>query len=88
MTRKRPKEAAAVFAAEGAFDLDATRAALARFASPVLLLAGEVDLASPPPAVAEFAELFPHAELVNQPGAEHFPWLDDADRSWRPPRPS
>ncbi|WP_431042107.1 alpha/beta fold hydrolase [Streptomyces sp. P1-3] len=72
--------AAAVFGAEGAFDPDATRAALARFGSPVLLLAGEVDLNSPPPAMAEFAGLFPNAEFVVQSGAGHFPWLDDPDR--------
>lgn len=77
---QRNKEAAGVFGADGAFDPDATRAALARFASPVLLLAGEVDLNSPPRAMAELAQLFPHAELVVQLGAGHFPWLDDADR--------
>lgn len=73
-------EAAAAFGGEGAFDPEATRAALARLGSPVLLLAGEVDLNSPPGATAELAEVFPHAELVVQPGAGHFPWLDDADR--------
>ncbi|MEU6017676.1 alpha/beta hydrolase [Streptomyces sp. NPDC047515] len=72
-------EAAAVFGAEGAFDPDATRAALARFAAPVLLLAGEVDLGAPPRVMAEFAGLFPDAEFVVQPGAGHFPWLDDPD---------
>lgn len=77
---QRNEEAAAAFGADGAFDPPATRAALARFASPVLLLAGEVDLNSPPPAMAAFAELFPHADLVVQPGAGHFPWLDDPDR--------
>ncbi|WP_405813566.1 alpha/beta hydrolase [Streptomyces sp. NBC_01390] len=77
---QRHAEAAAVFAAEGAFDPAATRAALASLASPVLVLAGEVDLNSPPPAMAELSELFPHAELVVQPGAGHFPWLDDANR--------
>jgi pimeloyl-ACP methyl ester carboxylesterase len=46
----------------------------------VLLLAGEVDLVVPPRAIAEFAGLFPNAKLVIQPGAGHFPWLDDADR--------
>lgn len=76
----RNDEAAAIFAAEGAFDPDATRAALARFTAPVLVLAGEVDLNSPPPAMVELAELFPRAELAVQPGAGHFPWLDDADR--------
>ncbi|MFF3372434.1 alpha/beta fold hydrolase [Streptomyces sp. NPDC002680] len=76
--RQRNDEAAAVFASEGAFDPAATRAALARLASPVLVLAGEVDLNSPPPAMTEIPDLFPHAELVVQPGAGHFPWLDDA----------
>ncbi|MFD9560691.1 alpha/beta fold hydrolase [Streptomyces sp. NPDC059994] len=73
-------EAAAAFGGEGAFDPEATRAALARLASHVLLLAGEVDLNSPPRAMAELVEVFPHAELVVQPGAGHFPWLDDAER--------
>ncbi|MGW4819116.1 alpha/beta fold hydrolase [Streptomyces sp. NPDC004227] len=73
-------EAAAAYAADGAFDPDATRAALARFTAPVLVLAGEVDLNSPPAAMAEYAGLFPHAELVVQPGAGHYPWLDDAGR--------
>ncbi|MHA6765236.1 alpha/beta fold hydrolase [Streptacidiphilus sp. PAMC 29251] len=77
---QRDSEATTVFSAEGAFDPAATRAALAQFAPPVLLLAGEVDLAAPPRTVAEFAGLFPNAELVIQPGAGHYPWLDDADR--------
>jgi proline iminopeptidase len=76
----RNDEAAAAFGAEGAFDPDATRAALTAFDAPVLLLAGEVDLNSIPSVVAEFAELFPNAEFVVQPEAGHFPWLDDADR--------
>jgi pimeloyl-ACP methyl ester carboxylesterase len=76
----RNSEAAAAFGAEGAFDPDATRAALAAFNAPVLLLAGEVDLNTIPRVVAEFAELFPDAELVVQPEAGHYPWLDDADR--------
>lgn len=75
----RNDEAAAAFGAEGAYDPDATRAALSAFSAPVLLLAGEVDLNSIPSAVAAFAELFPKAEFVVQPAAGHFPWLDDAD---------
>jgi proline iminopeptidase len=71
---------AAAFGAEGAYDPRATRAALAAFNAPVLLLAGEVDLNTMPSVVAEFAQLFPNAECVVQPGAGHFPWLDDADR--------
>ncbi|MEV6774675.1 alpha/beta fold hydrolase [Streptomyces syringium] len=73
-------EAVAVFAAEGAFDPEATRAALAACEVPVLLLAGEFDLNSPPRSVAEFAGLFSDATLAVQPGAGHYPWLDDADR--------
>lgn len=76
---RRNLAAAAAFGAEGAFDPDATRAALAVFGAPVLVLGGEVDLNSIPSVVAEFAGLFPKAELVVQPGAGHFPWLDDAD---------
>ncbi|MFH9090187.1 alpha/beta fold hydrolase [Streptomyces sp. NPDC017673] len=73
-------EIVAAFSAEGAFAPAATRAALARFPRPVLLLAGEVDPGAPPGTTAEFADLFPDAELVVQPGAGHYPWLDDADR--------
>ncbi|MFD1546660.1 alpha/beta fold hydrolase [Nonomuraea guangzhouensis] len=79
-TGHRNDEAAAAFGAEGAYDPDATRAALAAFGAPVLLLAGEVDLNSIPSAVAAFAELFPNAEFVVQPAAGHFPWTDDAER--------
>ncbi|MDF2708821.1 MAG: alpha/beta hydrolase, partial [Nonomuraea muscovyensis] len=35
------------------------------------------DPNSVPVVMAEFAALFPNAELVVQPGAGHFPWLDD-----------
>ncbi|MDX3533450.1 alpha/beta hydrolase [Streptomyces sp. MB09-01] len=73
-------EAVALFAAEGAFDPENTRAALAALEAPVLLLVGEFDLNSPPRTVTRFAELFPDATLAVQPGAGHYPWLDDADR--------
>ncbi|MEU9192889.1 alpha/beta fold hydrolase [Streptomyces hundungensis] len=77
--RQKNHEAAAVFGAEGAFDPEATRAALAAFEAPVLLLAGEVDMAAPPRTLAAFAQLFPNAELAVQQGAGHYPWLDDPD---------
>ncbi|MFI6785831.1 alpha/beta fold hydrolase [Nonomuraea sp. NPDC050383] len=77
---RRNDEAAAAFGAEGVFDPDATRAALAAFGAPVLVLAGEVDLNSIPGVVAEFAGLWPKAEFTVQPGAGHFPWLDDPGR--------
>ncbi|MCX5330140.1 alpha/beta fold hydrolase [Streptomyces sp. NBC_00140] len=77
---QRNDEAAAVYGSEGAFDPEATRAALAGFAGRVLVLAGEVDVAGPRRAMAEYAGLFPEAESVVQEGAAHFPWQDDARR--------
>ena len=77
---QRNREAARIFGGEGAFDPPATRTALAAHFGPVLLLAGEVDLGAPPGLVAQLGELVPDAELVVQPGAGHYPWLDDADR--------
>jgi pimeloyl-ACP methyl ester carboxylesterase len=43
----------------------------------VPLLAGEYDVGLPPRNAAEYAGLVEHAELAVQPGAGHFPWLDD-----------
>ncbi|MFF3450165.1 alpha/beta fold hydrolase [Streptomyces sp. NPDC002667] len=77
--KHRNHEAAARFGESGAFTPDTTRAAMGRLESPVLVLAGELDLNSPPPAMAEVAALFPHAELVVRAGAGHFPWLDDPE---------
>ncbi|MEV6106694.1 alpha/beta hydrolase [Streptomyces sp. NPDC051940] len=76
---ERNDEGAAVYGSAGAFDPPATRTALAALTAPALLLAGEVDVNSPPPTVAEHAALLPGARLVVQPGAGHFPWLDDAE---------
>jgi pimeloyl-ACP methyl ester carboxylesterase len=76
----RNEDVAAACNAAGAFDPQATRAALAAFGAPVLLLGGETDLNTPPQAVVEYAALFPDAEVVIQPGAGHYPWLDDAAR--------
>lgn len=72
------QEAARIFASEDAFDPETTRAGLVDCEAPVLLVAGEFDLNSPPRSTAELAGLFPDATLVVQPGAGHFPWLDDA----------
>ena len=72
-------DAARAFGAPGAFDPGSTRAALAEFGSPVLVLVGELDLNTPPSLAAEFAALFPEAEFVVQPGAGHMPWLDDPE---------
>jgi pimeloyl-ACP methyl ester carboxylesterase len=53
------------------------QAALAELRLPVLLVAGEYDVALPLARAAEYAPLFPRGRLVVQPGAGHFPWQDD-----------
>lgn len=75
--RDRNDEAAAAYGAAGAYTPEATRTALGRLPAPALVLAGEVDLNSPPPAMAEYAGLFAHARYVVQPAAGHHPWVDD-----------
>lgn len=77
MEKHRNWEAAAAFAAEGAFTPEATRAALAKFDAPILLLAGEFDTGAPPHVVAGYAGLFPNATFVTQEAAGHFPWVDN-----------
>lgn len=75
-----PPDAEAIYFADGAFDADATRAALAKVDADVLVLVGGLDAS---PTISEgqaLAELFSNAELVVQPGAGHFPWLDDPAR--------
>lgn len=76
----RNAEAVGAFLADGAFDPSATRAALATVDAPVLVLAGEVDLNTPPSVAAEVAAVFAAADLVVQPGAGHSPWRDDPAR--------
>ncbi|ANP52843.1 pimeloyl-ACP methyl ester carboxylesterase [Streptomyces griseochromogenes] len=65
--------------AEGAFTPDATRAALASLTAPVLMCAGGVDGNPHPDLVRRAAEAFPRAEVAVQPGAGHYPWLDDPE---------
>ena len=74
---ERNNAAAAAYYSDGAIDTEAVRAALADLTAPVLLVAGEYDVGLPPARAAEYAGLFPNAELVVQPAAGHFPWLDD-----------
>jgi pimeloyl-ACP methyl ester carboxylesterase len=72
-------DAAAVYYSAGALDPEATTATLARLRSPVLVVAGEYDVALPPKCAAEYAGLFGQAELAVQPGGGHYPWLDDPE---------
>lgn len=69
--------AAEGYYAPGAFDPPATVAALRELASPVLVLAGELDGVTTPDRAAELAALFPESEFAVQRGGGHFPWLDD-----------
>jgi proline iminopeptidase len=74
------EDVAEAFGADGAFDPAATRAGLAGLGSPVLVIGGGLDLQRPPAVTTEYAALFPSGRLVVQPGAGHFPWLDDPGR--------
>lgn len=76
---ERARPVIAEYAAEGAFDPAATRDALGRLTAPVLVYAAEFD-AGPTPETAEAgARLLPKSTLTVQPGAAHFPWMDDPD---------
>ncbi|MFI6358369.1 alpha/beta fold hydrolase [Streptomyces sp. NPDC050743] len=73
------EEAADRYFGEGAFSPDATRTALAELTAPVLLHAGELDGGPRPDLVRRAVEAFPNAEVAVQPGAGHYPWLDDPE---------
>ncbi|MER6097799.1 alpha/beta hydrolase [Streptomyces sp. NPDC001728] len=77
--RRRNAEGAAVHSSEGAFEPAATRAVLATFDRPVLVVAGEGDANTPVPTATAYAELFPKGEPAVVAGAGHFPWHDDAE---------
>jgi pimeloyl-ACP methyl ester carboxylesterase len=76
---EKNKDAAAVYYSAGAPDPRATRSALARLRAPVLLVTGEYDVGLPPKRAAEYAGLFPQAEIAVQPGSGHYPWRDDPE---------
>jgi proline iminopeptidase len=67
--------------AEDVFDPAATRAAIAQLDIPVLILAGELDFSPSPVHAMQFGEYFEAGwvQLAVQPGAGHYPWLDDAE---------
>lgn len=71
--------AAEEFYAEGVLDPAATRAVIKNLDVPVLLVAGEFDVALPLNRAQEYADLFLRAKLVVQRGAGHFPWLEDPE---------
>jgi proline iminopeptidase len=65
------------FFAGATIDPPATRAALAKLTAPVLLYAGDLDPMVTPAMVRAAAPLFSDATVAVQPGAAHFPWVDD-----------
>ncbi|MFF9060481.1 alpha/beta fold hydrolase [Streptomyces sp. NPDC014882] len=71
------EEAEGRFHDPAAYDPPAVRAALAGVDAPVLVLAGELDGGPRPEPARLLADAFPHAEFAVQPGAAHYPWLDD-----------
>lgn len=76
---QRHQEGAPVYFAPEAFDPAKTRTALAKMTGQVLVLAGEFDGGPVPERAAELAALFPRGSAFVQPGAAHFPWLDDPE---------
>ncbi|MEV6176876.1 alpha/beta hydrolase [Streptomyces sp. NPDC052015] len=70
-------EAEERFHEPGAYDPPALRPAPARVTAPVLVLAGEADGGPRPELARVVADAFPNPEFVVQPGAGHYPWLDD-----------
>ncbi|MET9962938.1 alpha/beta hydrolase [Streptomyces sp. NPDC006326] len=77
--QQQNEKAALAFAAPGAFDPPATRRALRQLTAEVLVLAGELDGNPPPALAAQLAEVFPRGTADVQPGAAHFPFLDDPE---------
>ena len=65
------------FFAGATIDPPAARAALNKLTAPVLLYAGDLDPMVTPAMVRAAAPLFSDAIVAVQPGAAHFPWVDD-----------
>lgn len=70
------QHAAAVYMASSDADRAAIQCRLDNVVCPVLLHTGEIDLNSPPAAVAQLGRLLMDSRHEVQPDAGHFPWLD------------
>jgi pimeloyl-ACP methyl ester carboxylesterase len=73
---ERARAVMARYSADGAFDPGATVASLARLSAPVLVYGGALDVI-PAETLEQAARVFPRGEVGVQPGAGHYPWLDD-----------
>jgi proline iminopeptidase len=76
-TADRHQAARVGYFAGAEIDPPAIRAALTRLAAPVLLYAADLDPLVTPAMARQAAPLFRDATVVVQPGAGHFPWVDD-----------
>ena len=63
--------------AGAALDPDAIRATLSKLTAPVLLYVGELDSLVTPAMAREAAPMYNDATVIVQPGAAHYPWVDD-----------
>lgn len=68
--------AAAIFYAEGAFNVPAVIAGLTHLESDVLIVVGEKDFLPTESRGRQLTGLFPRATMVIQKGAGHYPWID------------
>jgi pimeloyl-ACP methyl ester carboxylesterase len=75
---ERARAVMANFRAEGAFNAAATREAIGKLTAPVLLYGGDLDTAPMPETLEAAARILQNASVTLQPGAAHFPWIDDA----------
>ncbi|CAN7562087.1 alpha/beta hydrolase [Terrabacter sp. LjRoot27] len=75
---QRNREGTRAFRSEPV-DATATRAALTALVTPVRVVVGELDLMPGPDLGVELAEVFADGGCVVQPGAGHFPWVDDPE---------
>ncbi|BFV59404.1 alpha/beta hydrolase [Kitasatospora sp. CMC57] len=71
-------ELGGLYYAEGAFDPQTTRAALAALTAPVLVLAGAYDGSPNPAFAARIAASFPAGEISVLPAIGHFPWVGES----------
>jgi pimeloyl-ACP methyl ester carboxylesterase len=76
-TAERHQAAREGYFAGLALDPPSIKAALRRLTAPVLLYAGERDAMVTPAMVRQAAPLFHDVSIIIQPGAAHFPWVDD-----------
>jgi proline iminopeptidase len=74
---ERNMVARAGYFADFTLDVASVRTALQQLDAPTLLYVGDLDPLVTPAMARDAAPVFNDASLVVQPGAGHFPWVDD-----------